>query len=87
MIFYGIRPVITGLIAAAGVFVAKTAIFKRGVPIEDFKYIFSKPAHFIDFGGVVILAASLVALVKFKIHPILIIAGAGVAGVVIYSFC
>lgn len=85
MIFYGVRPVITGLIAAAGVFVAETAIFKKDVSIEAFNYLFNKPANFFDFGGIVILVASLGALVKFKIHPILTIAGAGVAGVVIYS--
>ena len=85
MIFYGVRPVITGLIAAAGVFVAETAIFKNDLSVENFAYLFNKPANFFDFGGIVILVASLVALVKFKIHPILTIAGAGVAGVIIYS--
>ncbi|MHB1394338.1 MAG: chromate transporter [Clostridia bacterium] len=85
MIFYGIRPVITGLIAAAGVFVAETSIFKKHISIEDFNYLFNKPSSFFDFGGIVILVASLVALVRFKIHPILTIAGAGVAGIIIYS--
>lgn len=85
MIFYGVRPVITGLVAAAGVFVAETAIFKKDVSIEAFNYLFNKPANFFDFGGIVILVASLVALVKFKIHPILTIAGAGIAGIIIYS--
>lgn len=85
MIFYGIRPVITGLIASAGVFVAETAIFKKEVSLEAFNYLFNKPADFFDFGGILILVASLVALIKFKMHPILTIAGAGAAGVVIYS--
>ncbi len=85
MIFYGIRPVITGLIAAAGVFVAETSIFKKAISIEDFNYLFNKPSSFFDFGGIVILVASLVALVRFKVHPILTIAGAGVAGIIVYS--
>jgi len=85
MIFYGVRPVITGMIAAAGVFVAETAIFKTEVSIEAFKYLFSKPADILDFGGIVILVASLVALIKFKMHPILLIVEAGIAGVIIYS--
>ena len=72
MIFYGIRPVITGLIAAAGVFVAETAFFKS--------------SDFFDFGGLAIMVVSLVALVKFKVHPILTIAGAGIAGIAIYYF-
>lgn len=86
MVFYGVRPVITGLIAAAAVFVAKTAIFKEDLSIEVFNYAFNKPASFFNFGGIAILVASLIALIKFKLHPILTIAGAGVAGVIIYSF-
>lgn len=86
MIFYGVRPVITGLIAAAAVFVAETAIFKKDLSIEVFNYVFDKPASFFDFGGIAILVASLIALIKFKLHPILTITGAGVAGVIIYSF-
>jgi chromate transporter len=85
MVFYGVRPVITGLIAAAAFFVAETAIFKKDLSIEVFNYVFDKPASFFDFGGIVILVASLIALVKLKVHPILTIAGAGVAGVIIYS--
>lgn len=85
MVFYGVRPVIIGLIASAAVFVAKTAIFKNDMLMEDFTALFSKPADFINFGGIIILIASLVALVKFKIHPMAIIAGAGAAGFVLYS--
>ena len=71
MAFYGIRPVVTGLIAAAAVFVAEASFI-------------NKTANSIDFKGLAILAASLVALVKFKLHPILVIAGAGITGAVIY---
>jgi len=85
MIFYGIRPVITGLVAAAGVFVAETAIFKKDISVEAFNYLFDKPSDFFDFGGIAILVASLIALAKFKIHPMLIITGAGIAGFVIYA--
>lgn len=85
MVFYGVRPVVTGLIAAAAVFVAKTAIFKNDVSIEAFNYLSNKPESFFDFRGIVILIATLVALIKFKIHPILAIAGAGIAGIIIYS--
>lgn len=86
MIFYGIRPVITGLIAAAGVLVADTAIFKKDTSIAAFNYIFNKPTSYLDFGGIAIAVASLIALIKFKMHPIVTIAGAGMAGVIIYYF-
>jgi chromate transporter len=71
MAFYGVRPVVAGLIAAAAVFVAEASII-------------NKTANFVDFKALAILAASLVALVKFKLHPILVIAGAGITGTVIY---
>ena len=85
MIFYGVRPAVTGLIAAAGVFVAETSIFKKDISVEAFSYLFNRPADFFDFGGIVILVATLLALVKFKIHPILALAGSGIAGIIIYS--
>jgi chromate transporter len=85
MVFYGIRPVVTGLIAAAAVIVAGTAIVKKDLSMEVFNHVLNNPSSFFDFRGIVILVASLVALVKFKVHPILMIAGAGVAGVIIYS--
>lgn len=85
VVFYGVRPVITGLITAAGIYVAETAIFKKSLTIESLNTIFDNPASLFDFRGMVIMAVSLVALIKFKVHPILTIAGAGVAGVIIYS--
>lgn len=82
MVFYGIRPAITGLIAAAGFFVAETSIFKTDIATAGLKTIFSNPTSLFDFGGIVIMAASLIALIKFRLHPILIIAGAGAGGII-----
>jgi len=84
MIFYGVRPAVTGLITAAAIFVAETAFLKSEAVGAQLMHIISKPLSSIDFGGIIILVLSLVALVKFKLHPILTIIGAGVAGVVIY---
>jgi chromate transporter len=86
MIFYGVRPAVVSLIAAACFFVAETAIFKKGISLGILNEFFNNPVEFIDFGGILILLAALVALVKFKIHPIFVIVGAGVAGIVIYYF-
>ena len=84
MIFYGVRPAVTGLITAVAIFVAETAFLKSEAVGAQLMHIISKPLSSIDFGGIIILVLSLVALVKFKLHPILTIIGAGVAGVVIY---
>ena len=84
MIFYGVRPAVTGLITAAAIFVAETAFLKSEAVGAQLMHIISKPLSSIDFGGIIILVLSLVVLVKFKLHPILTIIGAGAAGVVIY---
>lgn len=84
MVFYGIRPVVTGLIAAAGFFVAETSILKMDITTANINHILNSPSSFFDLGGIAILVASLVALARFKVHPILIIAGAGLAGILIY---
>ena len=86
IIFYGVRPAVTALIASACFFVAETAIFKKGISQGMLNEFINHPAEVIDFGGIVILLAALIALVKFKIHPILVIVGSGVAGIIIYYF-
>ncbi|MEL7647975.1 MAG: chromate transporter [Sedimentibacter sp.] len=86
MVFYGVRPVITGLIAAAGIFVAETAIFNKIISLETFGNFLSNPVNYFDFGGIIIMLISFIALAKLKANPIFTIAGAGVAGIVIYFF-
>jgi chromate transporter len=83
MIFYGVRPAVTGLITTAAIFVAETAFLKSEAAGTQLSQIFSKPLSFIDFGGIIISILTLVALVKFKLHPILTIIGAGATGVVV----
>lgn len=76
-IFYGLRPASTGLIAAAGIGVAKIALLRLDV--------FRKTGAFLDiFNWKLILLAVIiyVTLVKFRKHPILYIAAAAAAGVI-----
>jgi len=86
MIFYGVRPVIAGLIGSAAIFVAKTSIFKNGLTVEVFNSVISKPANVLDFWGIIIFVVSFLALAKFRVHPTLIIAGAGIAGILVNTF-
>ncbi|AGC67747.1 chromate transportert ChrA [Thermoclostridium stercorarium subsp. stercorarium DSM 8532] len=86
MIFYGIRPVIAGLIWSAGISVAKTSIFKSDLVTEVFNYSFSIATSVIDFRSVGILVVVLLILVKYKVHPVLTILGAGMAGIIVYIF-
>lgn len=85
-IFYGVRPVIVGLIASAAVFVSETALFKKELSYSIFTEIFTKPIQVINIEGVVIFAASLFAIIKLKLHPIIVVIGSGVVGAVIFSF-
>ncbi|MBZ4645741.1 MAG: chromate transporter [Petroclostridium sp.] len=84
LIFYGIRPVIVGLIVTAAIFVSETAIFKCEFSVEVFSSMINSPFQVINIGSIVILALTLVALTKFKLHPILTIVGSGLMGIVLF---
>lgn len=80
MLFYGIRPVIVGLIFTAAVFVAQTAFFKEGATF-DLNSLMASPFSIVDLKSVIIFAFTLIGLIKFKINPILIIILSGLLGV------
>ncbi|SDL04906.1 chromate transporter [Natronincola ferrireducens] len=83
-VFYGIRPVITGLIITAAVLVAETSILKVPLSTNIFKNLLINPFSVIDIGSIGVLVATLIVLMKFKIHPILVIIGSGVMGIVLF---
>ncbi|NLP45622.1 MAG: chromate transporter [Epulopiscium sp.] len=78
MIFYGIRPVIVGLITTATVFVGKTAFFHWEVSLAGIKDLFG----FLNFSSIAICIISFIGMLRFKIHPILMIGISAVLGVV-----
>lgn len=71
MMFYGIRPVVVGLILSAALLVGETAFFNGSFTSVDFTAIF-------------LFALSLTALIKFRLNPILIIMACGVLGLMLY---
>ena len=81
-VFYGIRPASTALIAAALVEVCSIALFFREVTVPEYgvvaKQLFNLPA--------ILLAAVIFICLRFtplkKLHPIVFIALAAVAGIV-----
>jgi len=83
-IFYGIRPVIAGLIATAAFFVSETAIFKKKLSMDLLVNIISQPLEVLNLESIFIFLVSLVALNKFKLHPILTIALSGVLGILLF---
>lgn len=83
-IFSGIRPVIVGLIAGAAFFVAETSIFKGSISATGLSALFTRTLDIIDLPSVLIMVASIVALVKFKLNPILTIAASGATGILLF---
>lgn len=79
-VFKGLRPASTGLIAAAGISVAQMALLNTaaftGLNVESL-------ANVINWKGLVLAAAIYFGMKKFKVHPIVFIAIAAVAGMLI----
>ncbi|HHW68698.1 chromate transporter [Defluviitalea raffinosedens] len=74
----GIRPVVIGLIAAAGFEVAKIALLS----ITQFAATGSLLKLF-NFKAILLFAILLYFIIKYKKHPILYIIGAGILGIFI----
>ena len=73
----GLRPAVVAMIASAGLSLMIIAFFgQRAIPADG---------GTIDFLAVCIFTAVLFVLRKWKINPIYVMAGAGLAGVVLYS--
>ena len=76
--FYGLRPAVTGLIAAAGISVVQVSMFhldlyrQTGVMLDLF-----------DFKKLIYFALVFFAIKKFKKHPIVYIAASAVVGLVL----
>ena len=76
--FYALRPAATGMIAAAGLSVARMALLD-GTEIYNISDFFSS----ISIQGVILFIILYVLFVKFKKHPIYYIFGAAVVGIVL----
>lgn len=75
-VFYGIRPVVAGLVAAAAVDMINLAIFDAELFLKTEQIL-----DFIDIKAVILFVVFLILTRKFKkIHPIVFIIAAGVLG-------
>lgn len=84
MIFYGIRPVTIAMIIAAGVFVLPAAVLGIDPAAFTLSGLFNDPSETLNIGAVVILLASIAALLRFKLNPIIVLAASGVVGVLLF---
>lgn len=76
-IFYGLRPAVTGLIAAAGFAVLKTAMLHVSAWQQS-----GLLSELLDWRKLVLFAAAFVAIRKWKLHPIVYIACSAFVGIV-----
>jgi chromate transporter len=87
--FYGLRPVITGIILfAAASFAMKNGIFlsasdnliQGGINLSFFN------RHLAEIKSTVIAVSAFLLMHKAKIHPIFVIIGGGVAGILLFYY-
>lgn len=84
MVFYGLRPVVAGLIVAAVFFVGNTALISSGFIDESFIEIIKNPLQSINFGSVAIVIVGFILITKTKINPILLMLLAAIVGILIF---
>jgi chromate transporter len=75
-VFYGLRPAVTGMIAAAAAGVVQVALFQNSAGLAGL-------LSGINWPGVILFALLLFGMLKFKKHPIFYIAAAALVGIVL----
>ena len=78
--FYGLRPAVTGLIAAAGIGVMQVAMFQMELYRQTGALL-----DFFDWKKLILFAAAFIGVKKLKWHPVAFIAISAVIGIV-FSF-
>lgn len=87
MIFYGIRPVVVGLIASAAVFFGKAVLITLTANQTVRQWLagfFSRPLAAVSPIALLIFAATLFLQIKFKLHPLILIGGAGLLSLLLH---
>ena len=77
-ILAGLRPAVVAMIASAGLSLLIMAVYGQNALPENLTAV--------DPIAILIFAAGLLVLRKWKVNPIWVIAGAGAAGILLYSF-
>jgi chromate transporter len=85
--FYGLRPVVTGIILYAAVsFALKNSIIAANSDklINSGYNFFLGGAHIFEVKSIVLVIAAYMTLLKTKVHPIAVIAISGTVGTIIF---
>ncbi len=86
-VFYGIRPVVVGLIISAGIFIGQTALLTTSAgqsALAWLQLLLSQPRQAINPLALLIFAITFVLQLRGKIHPLLLIGGAGILGLILH---
>jgi chromate transporter len=86
LIFKGIKAVVVGLITSAAISVSKTSLLIAFNARDFWIRLIEAPLEAVNLSAVIILILSLAALIKYKIHPILVILSSAVVGITVGSF-
>ena len=87
MIFYGVRPVVVGLIASAAIFIGKTSLITVAADQtirQWFAGLFQHPLAVISPIALLIFIVTLIVQLKVKLHPLIVIGGAGLLSMVLH---
>lgn len=79
LLFYGIRPVVAGLIVTAAILVGKTGLFKVAVSSVNIHNLIPS----LNITGTVLLIVTVIAIIKYKINPIFTIIFSAAVGILV----
>lgn len=85
-VFHCIRPAVTGLIAAAAIAVAETSLFRMSFQAGFLSAISTHPTEVVDLVSLLLFGIFLFLLLKFKLHPVLLMGIAALTGIFVYWF-
>ncbi len=84
MIFYGLRPVVAGLIIAAIYFVANTALVNQDFVGEPISNIITEFFTAINFGSLALAVIAFLIAFKTKVSPIILLLAGAIIGIIIF---
>lgn len=84
-IFHCIRPAVTGLIAAAAISISRTSLLRIPEHTDIWPTVMANPFAAVDWIGVALCAIFLFLLLRWKMHPVLLIVIAAVSGIALYA--
>jgi chromate transporter len=84
-VFSLLRPVVAALVLSASFVVARTSLIAASAEHLTLRESLAAPLRVLDPKGFVVLGVSLLLLLRFKLHPALIVVVSGVLGALLYA--